>query len=195
MEAIQFESRLIYKTKHNQVLKNIMTVMLGSFLLAVSAQITLPIQPVPITLQSFAALFMGMAFGPKMGSKIVLAYLCEGVLGLPVFANFSWGLHVLLGPTGGYLLGFIPAAILSGYLLQTGWARYRATIFFATLFGTMALFLPGYLMLVKFVGFHNAYLLGIAPFYMVEACKLFVFTIITPLFWRRKAIKNGNIKT
>lgn len=185
MTAIQFESKLVCKQAHNKILTNIITVLCGSLLLAVAAQITLPLQPVPVTLQSFAALFIGMAFGPRMGSQIIFAYLCEGICGLPVFANFSWGVNVLFGPTGGYLMGFLPAAILAGYLLEMGWVKHRFTIFLAALLGTIALFIPGYFVLAKFIGFHNAFLFGIIPFYMVELCKIVVFTVITPCFWRQ----------
>lgn len=185
MTAIQYESKLI-ATGKNKILRNIGIALFGSILLAISAQITIPIQPVPVTLQTFAVLLIGMAFGPKMGTTIILAYLVEGILGLPVFADFSWGLPILLGPTGGYLLGFIPAAFVAGYLLQKGWVRHRITIFLAAVLGTITLIIPGYLVLANFVGFHNAYLFGVAPFYIVEACKLAVFTLITPIFWRQK---------
>ena len=187
MQATQFESKLIYTTKHHRVLSNALIIMLGSCLVALSAQITIPLQPVPITLQSFAALLVGMAFGPKMGSKIIFAYLCEGACGLPVFADFSWGFHVLFGPTGGYLLGFLPAVVVTGYFLQIGWAKNRITIFLAALLGTITLFIPGYFVLAKFVGLHNAYLFGVAPFFIVEICKLAIFTMVTPLFWRQKS--------
>jgi len=186
MHTTQLESRWIPKIHQTTMLQNIIVVILGSILLAVSAQITIPLQPVPVTLQSFAALFMGMAFGPKLGAQIILAYLVEGACGIPVFANFGYGLPALLGPTGGYLFGLIPAAVLAGYLLQCGFAKYRITIFLAALAGTVALFIPGYLVLSKFVGFHNAYLFGVAPFYGVEICKLIFFTLITPFLWRQK---------
>jgi biotin transport system substrate-specific component len=189
MTAIQFESKLVCRSEYNQALKNAMIVICGSLLLAISAQITIPLQPVPITLQSFAALFVGMAFGPRVGSQIIFAYLCEGICGLPVFANFSSGVHVLFGPTGGYLLGFIPEAILAGYLLEIGWAKSRLTIFLSAAIGIVALFIPSYFILAKFVGFRNAYIFGVLPFYLVEMGKLFIFTVITPFFWQRKTAK------
>lgn len=187
MEAMRFESKFAYAIEQSQTLKNAMVILAGSFLIALAAQITLPIQPVPITLQTFAVLFVGMFFGPKVGSKMVLAYLCEGCCSLPVFANFSGGLHVLFGPTGGYLLGFVPATILTGYLLQMGLAKYRITIFLAASLGTILLFIPGYLVLAKFTGYRHAYTLGVAPFYIIELFKLTILTIITPFFWRQKS--------
>lgn len=185
MHTAKFESHLSIKIEQKSTLKSGALILLGSLLMAVSAQITIPFQPVPVTLQSFAAIFIGMAFSPTTSTKIILAYLVEGACGLPVFANFSCGIPVLLGPTGGYLLGFIPAAALTGYLLQYGFAKNRATIFVAALLGTITLFIPGYLMLAKFVGPHNAYTFGVAPFYLVEACKLAFFTLITPFLWHK----------
>jgi len=186
MHTAQFESRLISKINQRSIFKNYALILFGSLLLTISAQITIPLQPVPVTLQSFAALFIGMAFGPKTSIKILLAYLLEGLCGLPVFANFSCGLPVLLGPTGGYLFGFIPAAAFAGYLLQHGFAKYHITTFLAALAGTVILFIPGYLVLAKFIGMHNAYRFGVAPFYIVEICKLAFFTCITPFLWHKK---------
>lgn len=178
------QSRLIDVISQNALVNNAVIILFGSMFLALSAQITIPLHPVPITLQAAAALFIGMIFGPKMGAKIILAYLVEGICGLPVFANFSFGIHVLLGPTGGYLIGFIPAAILAGYLLQHGWAKHRFTIFLAALFGTIVLFIPGYFVLAHFIGFHNAYLFGVLPFYLADGCKILLLTLIIPYFWK-----------
>lgn len=185
MHTLQFTSKLETNLREKKALYQIAAIIFGTIFIAVAAQITIPMQPVPVTLQSFAALLIGMAFGSKMGTTIILAYLLEGILGLPVFANFSWGLHVFFGPTGGYLIGFIPAAFLAGYLLEHGWAKHRLSIFFAAFFGTLALFIPGYLVLSNYVGSQNAYTFGVAPFYAVEFCKLIVFTLITPYFWRQ----------
>ena len=184
LATIKMQSRLSAIISQNTRINNLATILFGSLLLGFAAQITIPLTPVPITLQTFAALFIGMIFGPRMGWKIIAAYLIEGVCGLPVFANFSFGPHVLLGPTGGYLLGFIPAAIVTGYLLQNGWAKHRLTIFLAALLGMLALFIPGYLVLASFVGFHNAYLFGVAPFYLADGCKVILLTATVPYFWK-----------
>lgn len=181
---IKMQSKLSNIISQNALLNNLTTVLFGSLLLGLAAQITIPLTPVPITLQAFAALFIGMIFGSKMGWKIVAAYLIEGACGLPVFANFSFGIPVLLGPTGGYLLGFIPAAIVTGYLLEHGWASHRLTIFLAALLGMITLFIPGYFVLAYFVGFHNAYLFGIAPFYLADSCKIILLTVSVPYFWK-----------
>lgn len=185
MHAASFENRLSAQIECSSIIKRWIIILLGSLLMAISAQITIPLQPVPVTLQSFVAMFIGMTFGPKMSTKIILAYLAEGACGLPVFAHFGGGILTLFSPTGGYLLGFIPAAALAGYLLQSGFAKNRITIFVAALLGAITLFVPGYLVLAKFIDWRNAYTFGIAPFYLVESCKLAFFTFITPFLWRK----------
>jgi biotin transport system substrate-specific component len=162
------------------------TVFLGSTFIALSSQVTIPLAPVPVTLQTFAILIISALFGPKIGSKMVLLYLFEGICGLPVFANFSSGAAVLLGPTGGYLAGFVGAVYLTGFLLQHGWAKNRLLIFTAALLGHVVLFTSGYLVLASFVGYSNAYLFGIAPFYLADIAKLLLFTLVIPPFFRKK---------
>lgn len=98
-------------------------VLLGSVLIAASAQIQVPLWPVPITGQTFAVLVVGMAFGWRLGAVTLLLYIGEGMAGLPVFANFGAGPGILLGPTGGYLIGFVLGAALAGYLAERGWDR------------------------------------------------------------------------
>jgi len=184
--TIKMSSKLADMINCGEIANNLIIVLLGSLFLAIAAQVSLPIHPVPITLQSSAALFVSMIFGARTGAKIIIAYLIEGLCGLPVFANFSFGPQILFGPTGGYLIGFIPAAILTGYLLQSGWAKYRITTFLTALLGTLVLFTTGYLVLAYFIGFHNAYLFGVVPFYATESCKLVFLTISVPYFWHTK---------
>lgn len=184
MQTIQCQSKLTNKIEQYSKLSQLFIILAGSLALAISAQITIPIQPVPVTLQSFAALLIGMMFGPKTSIKIIAAYLIEGACGLPVFANLHFGLVVLFGPRGGYLFGFMPAAALSGYLLQRGFAKHFLTIFLAALLGTITLFIFGYLVLAFYFGYRNAFEFGVMPFYFTESCKLIIFTVITPFFWR-----------
>ncbi len=181
------ENKLSIAFKQPAVLYNIAAIFLGSLLIAIAAQITILIHPVPVTLETFAVLFMGAMFGPRLGGAIVLAFLCEGLVGLPVFANFQFGIAVLLGPKGGYLIGFLPAAILTGYLLEKGWAQYRTTIFLAGLIGTIVLFIPGYFMLARLTGPKAAYLFGVAPFYIGEFCKLVLLAFLAPFFPKKKS--------
>lgn len=166
----------------NTKLGQLILVFSGSILIALAAQVVIPFFPVPFTLQTFAVLFVGALFGPKLGSRSVILYLLEGICGLPVFNNFSCGLLIMFGPTGGYLMGFIGGAYLTGYLIQNGFSRNRILIFVAALLGDSVLFTCGYLMLVRLIGSHNAYLLGVVPFYLGELIKLSLVALIVPLF-------------
>ena len=177
---------------HNLIfLKNIkshkiVVMLLGSLFIALSAQITIPLSPVPITLQNLAVLLVGALLGPKLGSKVVLLYLLEGVCGMPVFAGFSYGFPVIFGPTGGYLIGYVGAAYISGYLLQHSWSQNYFWIFMSAFFGDIVLFIFGYSILSCFVDYHNAYLLGVMPFYLLELVKLLLFTLIASSFLQKQ---------
>ena len=95
----------------------------GSWLIAASSWVSVPMHPVPMTMQSFAVLVIGMAYGAKLGFATVLLYIAEGALGFPVFAGMKGGAPHLVGTTGGYLAGFALAALLVGWLAERGWDR------------------------------------------------------------------------
>jgi biotin transport system substrate-specific component len=130
--------------------------LLGSWLLAASAQVMLPLWPVPATMQSAVVLLLGALGGPAMGLASVAAYLAQGLAGLPFFAGGNAGPAVLAGPTAGYLLGFLLAGWLAGFARgQAAWRQ--ASILLAA---HLALFLPGVAWLSGFVGFARAFEVG-----------------------------------
>ena len=109
----------IVKSQNSRILKYILVIFLGSILLTVSSKIKIPFYPVPMTMQTFVVLFLGMSFGYKIGLATVSLYLLEGIIGLPVFSNSpekGIGITYFVGPTMGYLIGFIFACFLAGYL-------------------------------------------------------------------------------
>jgi biotin transport system substrate-specific component len=171
---IQFEAFLSY----------LLFVFVGSMVLALSAQISLPLYPVPITLQTSTVLILGVLFEPKISGGIVITYILEGMLGLPVFANFSCGIPILFGVTGGYLWGFLPAIMLVGYFKRWNLFTSLINIFFAITISTAVIFVFGYMVLVQFVGYHSAFIFGIAPFYLTELCKIIALTALVSLFQR-----------
>lgn len=136
----------------------------GSFAIAASAQIQVPMQPVPMTLQSLVVLLVGVAYGWRLGAATVLLYLAEGLCGLPVFAGFRAGPAVLLGPTAGFLIGFVPAAALAGWLAARGWVQglWRPVALFAA--GHAVLFATGVAWLAWLFGFDRAVAVGLLPF-------------------------------
>lgn len=133
--------------------------LLGSAVLAASAQVSLPMWPVPATLQTLAVLLLGALGGARLGVASVALYLAEGAMGLPVFANGAGGIAVLAGPTAGYLLGFLPAAWLAG-LAGRGLPRQVLVLSAAHL----VLFVPGVAWLAGFIGWERALQAGFVVF-------------------------------
>ena len=115
----------------------------GSIFLALVAQLSVPMIPVPITGQTFGILVLGLLYGSRLGALTVLAYLAEGAAGLPVFANGAGGVAVLVGPTAGYLWGFVVAAFAVGWLAERGWDRKVWMTAVAMLIGNIILYVPG----------------------------------------------------
>ncbi|MHC4538103.1 MAG: biotin transporter BioY [Planctomycetota bacterium] len=168
----------------------------GSLLIALSARVTilLPFSPVPITAQTFAVLMIGALLGAKRGGLAALAYIIEGVMGLPVFA-LGGGFAVLLGPTGGYLIGFIligfiPAAYVTGFLAQKGWDRRIGTTVLAMIFGNIVIYTFGLLWLSRLIGISKAVPVeGLYPFIVGDFVKIVLAAAVLPAGW--KLLKYG----
>lgn len=133
--------------------------LLGSWLLAASAQIVLPLWPVPATMQSAVVLLLGALGGPAMGVAAVAAYLAQGAAGLPFFAGGTGGPAVLVGPTAGYLLGFALAAWVAGF--ARGGLLRQGTVLLAA---HLLIFLPGVAWLAGYVGLERAIQVGFVVF-------------------------------
>ncbi|MBL0926675.1 MAG: biotin transporter BioY [Phycisphaerales bacterium] len=118
-------------------------ILAGSLLMAASAQVVVPIQPVPITGQTFGVCLIAALLGRWRGAAAMAAYLLQGAIGLPVFAGLTGGVHVLLGPTAGYLWAFIPAAYVIGALAERGWDRSVIRCAAAMLIGHAVIFAGG----------------------------------------------------
>ena len=159
-------------------------VVFGSLLLAVSAQFKIPLYPVPVTGQTLVVLLIGMTYGPRLGGITIAAYLFEGALGLPVFAGGAAGVAVLMGPTAGYLFGFLLAAIAMGYLAERGTGRTVVSTIAAMVIGNCVIYLCGALWLANFIGFAQAIAAGVLPFLYGDALKLVVATGLMPWAWR-----------
>ena len=164
-------------------------VVFGSLLLAVSAQFKIPLYPVPVTGQTLVVLLIGMTYGPRLGGITLAAYLFEGALGLPVFAGGAAGVAVLMGPTAGYLFGFLLAAIAMGYLAERGMGRTVVSTIAAMVIGNCVIYLCGALWLANFIGFGQAIAAGVLPFLYGDALKLVVAAGLMPWAWR--AVKSA----
>lgn len=161
-------------------------VIVGSVLIALSAQLSfyLPFSPVPITGQTFAVLFIAALFGRKRGTATVLAYLAEGAAGMPVFANAMGGAHVFAGVTGGYLIGFVPAAFLVGWLAEKGWDRRVLTTIIAMIFGNLVIYVVGVTWLGTIIGYSDVLANGVWPFIPGDLVKILIATALLPSGWK-----------
>ena len=166
------------------VLAQIVLVLAGSALLAISAQIKIPLYPVPVTGQTLVVLMIGMAYGSRLGAATLLAYLVEGGMGLPVFAGGGAGWATLAGPTGGYLIGFLVAAFILGLLAERGMGRGPVSTALAMIVGTALIYVFGVTHLSGFIGFEKAVAAGLLPFLYGDALKLIVAAGLMPLAWR-----------
>ncbi|MGB2411859.1 MAG: biotin transporter BioY [Candidatus Puniceispirillaceae bacterium] len=172
---------------HTQsLMSQILLVVAGSALLALSAQFAfrIPISPVPVTGQTLVVLMIGMAYGSRLGAATVLAYLVEGGMGLPVFANGTAGWSVIAGPTGGYLVGFVAAAFVLGKLAERGLGRGPVSTALAMAIGTIIIYAAGVSWLGQFIGFDKALAGGMLPFLYGDALKLIVAAGLMPFAWR-----------
>ncbi len=147
-------------------------------------KIILPFGPVPITGQTLAVLLVGALLGKVRGTGSVLLYLGQGIAGLPVFAGGMSGVAYLLGPTGGYLIGFVPATFIAGYLSERGWNRNVVTAFLAMLAGNIAIYICGLPWLANFVGVDKVFTLGLLPFIPGDIMKLVIAAILLPSGWK-----------
>ncbi|MDZ4158664.1 MAG: biotin transporter BioY, partial [Anaerolineaceae bacterium] len=158
----------------NRVLVNVGLVVLGSWVLAALAQvrIPLPFTPIPITGQTFGVLLIGAALGARLGTASVGFYIVQGLLGLPFFAGGKSGVMALLGPTGGYLIGFVVAAYVIGSLADRGFDRQVWTSLPSFIAGSAVIYLFGALWLSRFIGMDKALAAGVLPFLVVTLLKL-----------------------
>jgi len=171
----------------DSVFRKVLLVLAGTALLTLSAKVQVPFYPVPMTMQTFVVLIVGMAFGWRLGAATVLLYLAEGALGLPVFAGTpakGIGLAYMAGPTGGYLLGFAVAAAAVGYLGQRGWHRSLLATLAAMVIGTALIHLFGYVWLAQLIGLEKAFQFGVLPFLWGDVFKIALAAAVLPACWK-----------
>jgi len=164
---------------NRKIIKSAVIVILSSILLAISSKIQTPFTLVPATMQTFVVLFLGMALGYKLASISVLIYLFEGSIGLPFFAK-GGGIAYLMGPTGGYLIGFIFTAYFAGKIKLLS---DPIIIFGHLIFAVSISYILGLLGLWKFMGFEknfkDIFLIGAQPFLTIEIYKILILTVLS----------------
>ncbi len=177
----------LWPQSRNTLLNKVILVVMGTALLALSSKYKVPFYPVPITMQTFVVLALGMAMGWRMAGATMLLYLAEGAAGMPVFAGTpekGIGLAYMMGSTGGYLVGFLLAAPLCGWLAERGWDRNPVSTAATMLLGTVVIYVPGILWLGVLFGWDKPLLeWGLAPFILGDLAKLALAAAVLPLCW------------
>ena len=191
----------VWGNQSNQLVKNIILAILGSLALWISAKVQVPFYPVPMTMQVFVVLAIGAAFGSRLGLATVLLYLAEGAMGLPVFAGTpekGIGLSYMVGPTGGYLIGFALAAYITGFFAERGFDRHAISTALTMLLGLLIIYACGIAWLaapLSFIvsaggaqfcgiGLDQAIIHGFVPFWIADLVKVALATAFFPLVWK-----------
>jgi len=175
-------------------LRALLLAVVGSLLLTISAKVQIPMWPVPMTMQTFAVLVIGAAYGWKLGGATVALYLAEGALGLPVFANAperGIGMAYMMGPTGGYLLGFLASAMVLGWLAERGWDRSVVGTLAGMTLGTAMIFGLGFAYLATLIGAEAAFVNGVMPFLAGGALKIALAAAVLPMAWTLVKRRHG----
>ena len=173
MELIKYNSQ-------TKIIKSLIVIFLGSAVLAISAKIKIPFYPVPMTMQTFIVLFLGVSFGYKIAISTVGLYLIEGILGLPVFSNSperGIGLVYFTGPTMGYLVGFLIACFLASFIK---FEDNYMIIFIKLVLAVSTIYILGVFWLGTLIGWDKPIIqLGVTPFLLAEFFKVILLTVIT----------------
>ena len=189
---------LIKQNSHIRLFKSLIVILLGTVVLTISAKVKIPFYPVPMTMQTFVVLFLGLCFGYKIGLATVSLYLIEGIIGLPVFSNSpekGIGLVYFTGPTMGYLIGFLPAVFLTGFLKLDDWTKKESKSFkfflsnlIKLLISVGIIYLLGLIWLNNLIGFEKALLFGFKPFWIAELFKILLLAFLVPLIIKFRKI-------
>jgi biotin transport system substrate-specific component len=188
MERVSANQRVMVDTiwPMSGLLREVLLILTGSLLIAAAAQIKIPLpfSPVPITGQTFAVLLLAALYGSKRGLATVITYLALGVAGMPIFAGAVSGIAPLIGPTGGYLVGFLAAAYLVGLLSERGWDRKPWSTAVSMVIGNAIIYALGVLWLAYYVGWGNVLSTGVLPFLPGDIIKIGLATILLPAGWK-----------
>ena len=181
---------LTKQISQSQIIKSLAIIFFGSILLAISAKVKIPFYPVPMTMQTFIVLFLGLSFGYKIGLATIILYLIEGIIGLPVFSNSperGVGLVYFTGPTMGYLIGFLSACFLASFVKRN---ESYFVIFLKLILSVSTIYILGVLWLGIIIGWDKPILsLGVYPFLLAEIFKISLLVIIAKkIFKFRKLI-------
>jgi len=192
MQASQVHNTLIgtlwpSSDHSNSLIRNLVLALVGTLFLTLAAKIQVPLWPVPMTFGTLAVLMVGMAYGWRLAGATLMLYMAQGAIGLPVFAGTpekGIGLAYMMGGTGGYLLGYVLAAMAVGWLAEKGWDRTILGTALAMLIGNAIIYVPGVLWLGALLGWDKPILeWGFTPFILGDVIKLGLAMFLIPLAW------------
>ena len=182
-----FETLVLDKAENNsqKIFRYGILSFTGSALIALCAQVSVPFYPVPVTMQTFAVILIGLTYGWRLGGITVALYLIEGSIGLPVFAGGKGGMIVMMGPTAGYLYGFFLAAVACGWFTERGFDRSYLKLIVPLLAGNVLLYTSGLIWLGNFIGWDKPFLdLGLYPFIPGDLLKIALVAVLLPTVWK-----------
>ncbi|HNW37124.1 MAG TPA: biotin transporter BioY [Candidatus Ozemobacteraceae bacterium] len=160
-------------------------IVAGAILIALCSGIEIPLQPVPITGQTFGVLFAAAFLGARRGAGAAALFVFAGSAGIPLFSGGACGVSHLFGPTGGYLAGFIAAALVVGSLSRKGFDRSIPGTVFSMAVGNSIIYIFGVIWLSRFVGWEHAFTGGVLPFLAGDALKIILASSLLPAGWSR----------
>ena len=169
-----------------RAIRALLLALVGNFVLVLSARAHVPFVPVPMTLQTLAVLLIGAVFGTRLAVGTVLLYLIEGAIGLPVFSGTperGIGLAYMMGPTGGFLVGYLACAAIVGWFAERGADRSFPRLLGAMAVGNGIVFALGFAWLSRFLGTASAFDLGVAPFLAGDVVKTLLAALLVPAVW------------
>lgn len=172
------------EAKEKKTFKNILLVLGGVAFLSIMSQVLIPLPytPVPISLGTFGVTLMALLYGRKLGTATILSYVAAGSLGAPIFAGGKAG--SLFSPTGGYILGYIVATIILGYLADRGVTKSYVKTILSLILSSAIILTLGSLVLSLFVPGKNAFMIGVLPFLPGDALKSTTVTLLLPTLWK-----------
>jgi len=173
--------------KQKTVLLDVFMILCSVFFLAVMANIRIPLWPVPITMQTFGVFVIAFFFGSRKGLLSILAYILAGIVGFGVFAGHKSGVAVVMGPTFGYIAGFLFCAFIVGHLIEKGYGRTKGSVFKIMIIGNLIIYFFGLVGLWRSlgnVGLWKILISGLFPFLIGDVIKIAGAVALFPYIWR-----------
>jgi biotin transport system substrate-specific component len=190
------ENKTFYEVlfKERNLLLDAFFILVSVAMLGVMANIRIPLWPVPITMQTFGVFLIAFFFGSRKGFLSILAYVLAGIVGFGVFAGYKSSMAALIGPTGGYIVGFLGAAFIVGYMIEKGFGRSKKSVLLCMVVGNLVIYAFGLVGLKLYFadyGLWKILAVGLLPFLVGDALKIFGAMALFPFLWKRSEEFSG----